>query len=63
MYKATAVPEFLHMKAPPNYVPGVGRGATGFVTRSDLGSFADLVPDDKEDKTVNPDNEVGLFSL
>lgn len=22
---------------PPNYVPGVGRGATGFVTRSDIG--------------------------
>ena len=25
---------------PPGYVPGVGRGATGFVTRSDLGPAA-----------------------
>ena len=22
---------------PPNYVPGLGRGATGFTTRSDIG--------------------------
>ena len=25
---------------PPGYVPGIGRGATGFVTRSDLGPAA-----------------------
>lgn len=25
------------MQAPPGYVPGVGRGATGFTTRSDIG--------------------------
>lgn len=23
--------------APPNYMPGIGRGATGFTTRSDIG--------------------------
>lgn len=32
-----ALPDFLSQKAPENYVAGVGRGATGFVTRSDLG--------------------------
>ncbi|EPE04968.1 pre-mrna-splicing factor prp1 [Ophiostoma piceae UAMH 11346] len=30
-------PDFLNQKAPENYVAGVGRGATSFVTRSDLG--------------------------
>jgi pre-mRNA-processing factor 6 len=29
--------DFLSMPAPENYVAGLGRGATGFVTRSDLG--------------------------
>jgi pre-mRNA-processing factor 6 len=28
---------FLSQKAPENYVAGLGRGATGFTTRSDLG--------------------------
>lgn len=23
--------------SPPNYVPGLGRGAIGFITRSDIG--------------------------
>ncbi len=31
------IPDFLSQKAPDNYVAGVGRGATSFVTRSDLG--------------------------
>ena len=60
MYKANAVPEFLHMKAPPNYVPGLGRGATGFTTRSDLGTIADVA--EESVKETNPDNEVGLFA-
>ncbi|KAL3821500.1 hypothetical protein ACJIZ3_007405 [Penstemon smallii] len=30
-------PEFLNSKPPPNYVAGLGRGATGFTTRSDIG--------------------------
>jgi pre-mRNA-processing factor 6 len=29
--------DFLSMPAPENYVAGLGRGATGFTTRSDLG--------------------------
>ncbi|KAG9445376.1 hypothetical protein H6P81_016716 [Aristolochia fimbriata] len=29
--------EFLNNKPPPNYVAGLGRGATGFTTRSDIG--------------------------
>jgi len=29
--------DFLSMPAPVNYVAGLGRGATGFTTRSDLG--------------------------
>ncbi|KAK9468682.1 PRP1 splicing factor, N-terminal-domain-containing protein [Lipomyces arxii] len=34
-----AVPgrDFLNEQAPENYVPGLGRGATGFTTRSDIG--------------------------
>jgi len=28
---------FLGQAAPPGYVPGLGRGATGFTTRSDIG--------------------------
>ncbi|KAF3192946.1 hypothetical protein TWF106_007628, partial [Orbilia oligospora] len=28
---------FLQMEAPANYVAGLGRGATGFTTRSDIG--------------------------
>jgi pre-mRNA-processing factor 6 len=60
MYKSNAVPDFLHMKAPANYVPGLGRGATGFTTRSDLGPLSET-PDEPE-KDINPDNEVGLFA-
>ena len=29
--------DFLRQKAPENYVAGIGRGATGFTTRSDIG--------------------------
>ena len=29
--------DFLNQQAPSNYVAGLGRGATGFTTRSDLG--------------------------
>lgn len=31
------MPDFLTRKAPPNYIAGLGRGATGFTTRSDIG--------------------------
>ncbi|EXJ82672.1 hypothetical protein A1O3_06486 [Capronia epimyces CBS 606.96] len=33
--------DFLSQKAPENYVAGLGRGATGFTTRSDLGPARD----------------------
>ena len=29
--------DFNTVHAPSNYVPGLGRGATGFTTRSDIG--------------------------
>ena len=29
--------DFLKQKPPANYVAGIGRGATGFTTRSDIG--------------------------
>jgi pre-mRNA-processing factor 6 len=32
---------FLGEEAPPGYVPGLGRGATGFTTRSDIGPARD----------------------
>ncbi|KAJ3023170.1 Pre-mRNA-processing factor 6 [Thoreauomyces humboldtii] len=31
------VPDWLTRKAPPNYIAGLGRGANGFTTRSDIG--------------------------
>ena len=31
-------------KPPPNYVPGLGRGAAGFTTRSDLGASSSAAP-------------------
>ena len=34
--------------APPNYVPGIGRGAIGFTTRSDIGSASG--PGDAQDR-------------
>ncbi|GAO49931.1 hypothetical protein SAICODRAFT_97686 [Saitoella complicata NRRL Y-17804] len=34
---ATGRRDFLSMEAPANYVAGLGRGATGFTTRSDIG--------------------------
>ena len=33
---------FLGQKAPSGYVAGLGRGATGFTTRSDIGPARDL---------------------
>ncbi len=32
---------FLGMAAPAGYVPGLGRGANGFTTRSDIGPARD----------------------
>ncbi|KAJ3300496.1 hypothetical protein HK104_011001 [Borealophlyctis nickersoniae] len=36
-FKQLVVPDFMNKKAPPNYIAGLGRGATGFTTRSDIG--------------------------
>ncbi|KAL5974512.1 Protein STABILIZED1 [Asimina triloba] len=45
--------EFLSTKPPPNYVAGLGRGATGFTTRSDIGP-ARAAPDlpDRSNTTI-----------
>ncbi|KAI9337334.1 PRP1 splicing factor, N-terminal-domain-containing protein [Pilaira anomala] len=68
------VKDFVGKPAPPNYVAGLGRGATGFTTRSDIGpareSGGEVDPakvvakegDDEEERYQDPDNEVGLFS-
>ncbi|KAH7528301.1 hypothetical protein FEM48_Zijuj05G0058200 [Ziziphus jujuba var. spinosa] len=37
--------DFLNSKPPPNYVAGLGRGATGFTTRSDIGPARAAAPD------------------
>ncbi|KAJ3121634.1 hypothetical protein HK100_012297 [Physocladia obscura] len=38
-------PDFLSKKAPPNYIAGLGRGATGFTTRSDIGPAREQAPE------------------
>ncbi|KAJ3105219.1 hypothetical protein HDU97_008373 [Phlyctochytrium planicorne] len=75
--KQNAVPDFLLRKAPPNYIAGLGRGATGFTTRSDIGPAREAGPelpaapaapaaprgeDEDEDRFQDPENETGLFS-
>ncbi|TPX46979.1 hypothetical protein SeMB42_g03012 [Synchytrium endobioticum] len=44
--KTMAVPDFMSRQAPPNYVAGLGRGATGFTTRSDIGPARESVAGD-----------------
>ena len=44
---------FLGQKAPSGYVPGLGRGATGFTTRSDIGPARDL-SDPTDDRHAAP---------
>ncbi|KAI9028238.1 PRP1 splicing factor, N-terminal-domain-containing protein [Phycomyces nitens] len=71
-----AIKDFVGKPAPPNYVAGLGRGATGFTTRSDIGparetgdigSDVKRAPgkegeDEDDERFQDPDNEVGLFS-
>ncbi|KAJ3198693.1 hypothetical protein HDU82_001110 [Entophlyctis luteolus] len=38
-------PDFLSRKPPPNYIAGLGRGATGFTTRSDIGPAREAAPE------------------
>ncbi|KAI8148081.1 PRP1 splicing factor, N-terminal-domain-containing protein [Fennellomyces sp. T-0311] len=70
--------DFIGKPAPPNYVAGLGRGATGFTTRSDIGparESGDFGLDAKrgagakeggeeedDERFQDPDNEVALFS-
>jgi len=44
---------WLGQAAPPGYVPGLGRGATGFTTRSDIGPARD-VSDPTDDRHAPP---------
>lgn len=41
---------FLSMAPPPNYIAGLGRGATGFTTRSDIGPAREAQPADAAKK-------------
>ncbi len=70
-FRSAPDPDFLHKKAPAGYVAGLGRGATGFTTRSDLGparDFMDELPPlsggagEGEDQEKDPDTETGLFA-
>ncbi|PFH46367.1 hypothetical protein AMATHDRAFT_70068 [Amanita thiersii Skay4041] len=68
---------FLSMPAPASYVAGLGRGASGFTTRSDIGPAregpsAEVIaeaqmkrgeePDYDPDQYQDPENETGLFA-
>lgn len=44
-------PDFNALQQPANYVPGLGRGATGFTTRSDIGP-ARIGPEVTNDPSV-----------
>ncbi|CAJ0756268.1 10544_t:CDS:10 [Entrophospora sp. SA101] len=57
MFSATK--DFMNKEAPPNYVAGLGRGATGFTTRSDIGPAREGPTDFR---FQDPDNETGLFA-
>jgi pre-mRNA-processing factor 6 len=45
--------QFLDLASPPGYVAGVGRGATGFTTRSDIGPARDDT-DITDDRHAHP---------
>eukprot|EP00128_Syssomonas_multiformis_P011821 Colp12_sorted_trinity150504_noHs@5512 len=49
MALSTKKKHFINMPAPPGYVPGIGRGASGFTTRSDIGPARDATD------TMNPE--------
>lgn len=51
-------PAFLDQEAPPGYVAGVGRGATGFTTSADTGAvrIEDGIDDDEKIDTNNDDS-------
>lgn len=45
--------DFLNQPAPENYVAGLGRGATGFTTRSDLGLARDGPTPEQMQEAIN----------
>ncbi|CED82474.1 pre-mrna splicing factor prp1 [Phaffia rhodozyma] len=66
---------FLTMTAPPSYVGGLGRGASGFTTRSDIGPARDQGPSEDAaasgrgeeitadpDQFKDPDEETNIFA-
>ena len=61
---------FLSMQAPPGYVAGLGRGASGFTTRADVGPAREAPTrakdkdddEDEEGRFQDPENETGLFA-
>jgi pre-mRNA-processing factor 6 len=59
-FKTLAVPDFMTREAPSNYIAGLGRGATGFTTRSDIGPIADA-PDDQSGPGVPITNSASTF--
>lgn len=77
-FQSQIVKDFMKRQPPPNYVAGLGRGATGFTTRSDIGPAREVDPaaamaaaasaqkeeqdDDNEQNSQNLENETGLFS-
>jgi len=77
MYRHIVDKNFMSRSAPSNYVAGLGRGATGFTTRSDIGEALKAPPADggidpiaaaaakrqqEEARQQDPDNETGLFA-
>uniref|UniRef100_A0A6G1S430 Pre-mRNA-processing factor 6 n=1 Tax=Aceria tosichella TaxID=561515 RepID=A0A6G1S430_9ACAR len=56
--------DFLNKPAPPGYVAGIGRGATGFTTRSDIGpareAAAFVRPDDDPAAAAGPSSSGGV---
>ncbi|KAJ2725130.1 U4/U6 x U5 tri-snRNP complex subunit Prp1 [Coemansia sp. Benny D115] len=63
MYSVTK--DFLGKPAPPGYVAGLGRGASGFTTRSDIGparEAAAAAGKEAADDAPDGDNDAGLFS-
>ena len=56
-----AVPDFMSREAPPNYIAGLGRGAAGFTTRSDIGNAVDHQETDPNDPSYDPEREAALF--
>ncbi|KAJ2705079.1 U4/U6 x U5 tri-snRNP complex subunit Prp1 [Coemansia sp. IMI 203386] len=60
MYPVTK--DFLGKPAPPGYVAGLGRGATGFTTRSDIGPARETTTDKpRQTKTADTDDNIERF--